>query len=539
MLVAVAQLGEVLASVAGVNPSFMGTPEKAAALAELSRIESQVAELRLRIEADAADVAEGFAGRDVAGWMQWATRCRGEDARADLRLAVALDRRYATLGAALREGSANLAQARVVAKTLDELPAEIPTEVMARAEEALVGHCAEFGPRQLAQIGRRIVEVVAPQIADAAEARALARLEQQAHRATRLSFHRVGDGTTRITGLLPDLAATRLVTYLEAFTNPRRQGSGPDRRPYPRRLGKAFVRFLEAADPARLPIHGGDATTVVITIDHHALTEELATAGVIGAEEKITAAQARRLACNAHLIPAVLGPERSGSQVLDLGRIHQALQPGPTQSTPGPRPRVPSRRLRHPRHLDRSPPLDPLVPRRQVRPDQRHPAVLPPPPPRPRPHLRSRPAPQRRRPIHPQEVTVRSSHAAGRYTDGTWRACHAGDPTSFGSGVVMFFVLALLGALAFTIWKVSTARRMARDSGMDVGDATAMTLLSDDGFESTYLASNLRDHRPQQPTPVDKGTTADRLAELQGLHERGLVTEEEYATARGRILEGL
>ncbi len=191
---------------------------------------------------------------------------------------------------------------------------------MARAEETLVGHCAEFGPRQLAQIGRRIVEVVAPQIADEVEARALARLEAQAHRATRLSFHRVGDGTTRIIGLLPDLAATRLVTYLEAFTNPRRQGSGPDRRPYPRRLGKAFVRFLEAVDPARLPVHGGDATTVVITIDHHALTEELATAGVIGAEEKITAAQARRLACNAHLVPAVLGPERSGSQVLDLGR---------------------------------------------------------------------------------------------------------------------------------------------------------------------------------------------------------------------------
>jgi hypothetical protein len=50
--------------------------------------------------------------------------------------------------------------------------------------------------------------VVAPQVADAAEARALARVEETAHRATRLAFHRVGDGTTRITGLLPDLAAT-------------------------------------------------------------------------------------------------------------------------------------------------------------------------------------------------------------------------------------------------------------------------------------------------------------------------------------------
>src|SRR5689334_2145880 len=110
VLLAVARLGEVLAEVSGVNPSFMRTPEKAAALAELARLESQVAELRLRILAGAGDVAEGFAGRDQAAWLQWATRCRGEDARADLRLALALGRRYPTLGAALREGSANLAQ---------------------------------------------------------------------------------------------------------------------------------------------------------------------------------------------------------------------------------------------------------------------------------------------------------------------------------------------------------------------------------------------------------------------------------------------
>ena len=316
-------MSEALGDVASVNPSFMRTPEKAAALAELTRVESQVAELRLRILADADDVASELAGRDVAGWLQWATRCRGEDARADLRLALALDRRYPALGAALREGSANLAQARVVAKTLDDLPAEIPTEIVARAEETLVGHCAEFGPRQLAQVGRRIVEVVAPEIADAAEAKALTRLEENAHRATRLSFHRVGDGTTRITGLLPDLAATRLATYLQAFTNPR-QTSTPDRRPYPRRLGKAFVRFLEAVDPQRLPAHGGDATTVVITMTHEALTQELATAGVIGADEKITAAQARRLACHAHLIPAVLDTD---SQVLDLGRSTRLFTP--------------------------------------------------------------------------------------------------------------------------------------------------------------------------------------------------------------------
>ena len=34
------------------------------------------------------------------------------------------------------------------------------------------------------------------------------------------------------------------------------------------KLGSAFVSMLEHLDPRRLPIHGGDATTVVVTIDH-------------------------------------------------------------------------------------------------------------------------------------------------------------------------------------------------------------------------------------------------------------------------------
>jgi hypothetical protein len=61
VLMAVARVAEALGEVATVNPSFMHTPEKAAALAELARVESQVAELRLRILGDAEDVAAGFA----------------------------------------------------------------------------------------------------------------------------------------------------------------------------------------------------------------------------------------------------------------------------------------------------------------------------------------------------------------------------------------------------------------------------------------------------------------------------------------------
>ena len=141
--------------------------------------------------------------------------------------------------------------------------------------------------------------MVSPDEADAHERRLLQREDQQAERTTYLATRRNGDGTTEIRARVSDHLARRLLTYLEAFTSPR--VTGDDRRPYEQRLGFAFEAFLEAADPARLPLHGGDATTVMVTVDLETLRTGLGTA-LVG-DEPITAAQARRLACQAKIIP--------------------------------------------------------------------------------------------------------------------------------------------------------------------------------------------------------------------------------------------
>ncbi len=91
-----------------------------------------------------------------------------------------------------------------------------------------------------------------------------------------------------------------------------------DRIPPHRRRGQAFAALLEALDPTRAPEHGGDATTVIVTIGLEALRAEVSSAGVITSDHgQISAAQARRLACGATIVPAVLGTH---GQVLDLGR---------------------------------------------------------------------------------------------------------------------------------------------------------------------------------------------------------------------------
>ncbi len=335
ILRACATVSEALKDVGEVNPVFMTTGDKADALQQLVRAEAQLTELRLRVMAEAGDVAAATASHSVAEWLTVHARVRHEDARSEHSLAVALDRHYAALATALRHGDATPAQAHVIARALDDLPDEVPDEVRALAEETLVDHAARFGPRQLARLARRILDVVAPEIAEVAEARRLAALEAEARRRTRLSLRRLGDGTTRLSGLLPDAAATRLATYLEAFTNPRQQTEPPEegrdplrRPPYPRRLGEAFCQLLEAVDPVRLPLHGGDATTVVVTIDLATLRRELGVADLLGSHlpgaaeaegfgETITAAEARRLACTADIVPAVLG---GNAEVLDLGR---------------------------------------------------------------------------------------------------------------------------------------------------------------------------------------------------------------------------
>ncbi|NYI76854.1 HNH endonuclease signature motif containing protein [Nocardioides panzhihuensis] len=320
VLSAVVAVTASLGEISEANPSFMATDQKAATLLEIARAKAQLAELELRVLATADDVAAESAARDVAAWLHHHTRQRPETLRTDLRLAEALDRTYHQVAAAMRAGACNAAQAQEIVNALDDLPAGLDPEIRVKAEETLVAYARQFDPTRLRRLGRRILDVIAPEIAEAEEAKRLAAEEAHARKKTRLAMRRLGDGTTRISAVIPDAAADRLATNLEAFASPRRDDGTRtetgDYLPYDRRLGRAFCQMLETLDPTRLPIHGGDATTVIVTIDIDQLRKEAGIAQVVGGSP-ITAAEARRLACTANIIPAVLG---GASEVLDFGR---------------------------------------------------------------------------------------------------------------------------------------------------------------------------------------------------------------------------
>ena len=325
LLAAAAAVGEVLDGVVGVDPLYLSAAEKRSLLAELTRTLSRVAALRASVLAVADDVAVESGARSVGVWLAGETRTSRREAVHDERLGAALRGRWCQVAQAAGAGRVTWEQAGVLVGCLDDLPDDLDPDLVARAEAHLVAEAAQFGPRELARLGRRVLETLAPDLADAAKARALAAEERRARRATRLSFRPRGDGSTDLHARLPDHVASRLRAYLDAYTSPRREGSlgDVDRLPLSRRRGEAFCTLLEQTPADRLPTHGGTATTVMVMIDLDTLRTGL---GLVETStgEVLTAAQARRMACTAGIIPVVLG---GPGEILDLGRTRRLFSP--------------------------------------------------------------------------------------------------------------------------------------------------------------------------------------------------------------------
>ena len=164
------------------------------------------------------------------------------------------------LVAAVLDGRVNLDQAAVIVHALDDLPADdvtITAEIRERAELHRIGLADDFAPTQLRRLARKVLEVIAPEISDEAERKALEREEQLAAERTWLSLTPLGDGTTRIGGRISDAAAARMRSYLEAFASPDAPPVDIDgeRIATPRLLGLALTDLLEAcASRSRSPV---------------------------------------------------------------------------------------------------------------------------------------------------------------------------------------------------------------------------------------------------------------------------------------------
>jgi Domain of unknown function (DUF222) len=332
----VAEVGAAVDDALGCDPAYVPAAERRELVVDLHRQVERLKALELRLLYSCEDLALDEGARSAADWFAHHTKTDRQPVVCDAGLAESLEGRYRLLAEAVYAGGVGLEQARVISHALDELPPDLEPTVLRQAEEHLVGLAADFPPRLLRRLGRRVLEVVAPEVAEDHERRALEDAERRARETTFLMLRARGDGCTDLRGRIPDLMATRLTTYLQSWSAPRRAhladrayspGLDPEtgrRVPYTRLLGQAFCAFVENYPARRLPRHGGTATTLNLTVDLEDLTARTGTATTANGEDT-SIDELLRLACTAELIPCVFD---GAGQPLHLGRTRRLFSPG-------------------------------------------------------------------------------------------------------------------------------------------------------------------------------------------------------------------
>jgi hypothetical protein len=164
------------------------------------------------------------------------------------------------------------------------------------------------------------------ELADRHERDQLEEEEQRAEVETWLSLHDNGDGTFSGRFVIPELQGQLLRTALERLSAPRRHGRNRAGQPvvdetlpgsgelnWTERLGAAFCELLE-----HLPSegHGPVGATLLVGIGYQHLLDGLGSAR-LDTGVHISPGQARRLACEAGIVPVVLG---GASEPLDVAR---------------------------------------------------------------------------------------------------------------------------------------------------------------------------------------------------------------------------
>ncbi len=320
---AMAGVRDQLGAVAGVPLWSMDAAETTTAISEVQAAKAQLAELEARLvaQAEALDIPGRSGATSTATWLAHHIHTTPGAAHRTVRLAAGLGSHDQTRDA-LAEGRVHVEQAEAVLRALDDLPADLDPSLVQDAEAHLLAEAEHFDARALKRFGRRLLEVVDPDAADAHEAQAPR--TRGTRRGRRHPAHDVGGRTRQgprpvhprhphrrraqegAPGVRRPQAPGRLRSSGGTSPNPGTPGAGvhradpplPHQEPPEGRWGQRHRRGDH--DPRRPPGRPPAAN--------------------LDTGETISASLARKLACEAGIIPAVLGGK---SQVLDLGRTRR------------------------------------------------------------------------------------------------------------------------------------------------------------------------------------------------------------------------
>lgn len=278
-----------------------------------ARLESKRLALVREVDSRGVTVAESMLS--TAAWLRDGLRRHPGAASRDVTLARALAGELSATGAALAAGQVSREHADVILRTLAALPADVAGTTLADAEGFLLGQAQEQDPLLLSRLGRHVRHHLDPD----AGAR-LARDEAAALGRRELFVSPDGPGGFVLRGWLDPVGGAALLSALSPLAAPRPSGAdGADLRSPAKRRADALVELVERALRAgELPGQGGQRPQVTVTVELATLRRDLGAVGaVLDWAGPVSAETSRLLACDASVIPVVLGAR---GEPLDVGR---------------------------------------------------------------------------------------------------------------------------------------------------------------------------------------------------------------------------
>ncbi len=261
--------------------------------------------------AEATDALVAETGYSPRSWLIVEMDHTGRSASRRLKLARACQR-LPGLGAACAAGDVGDDNARLLARVLTDIPAEADREA---AERVLLPLARVAGPAEVSRAAAELRERLG--LDEDAEA-----ARERRHGERHLTADRTFDGYLTGRYLLDPEAGAALLVALGAHAGK----AGPeDERSLAQRRADALAEICAAhlaADP--LADEQGERPRVVLVTDYDALRRQVAErfatldGGMgVGGRWDVSPATARRMLCDAEVLPAALGGDGA---VLDLGR---------------------------------------------------------------------------------------------------------------------------------------------------------------------------------------------------------------------------
>jgi hypothetical protein len=317
---AVAAIAAGLADLRAANLWSLPTAELGHLVVQAEVLARQLCAIQVELTAQAEKC--GVAQREGAVSLAAFLRARADVAprvtRGRLQLHTALSDREITKEA-FAGGVISQTGAEAVCTALDSLPAGVPARLIIPVEHLLVEAAAQEGT---AAVTRRAIEIAHRFAPDE-----LARREARASERDRFNLTLRPDGGISFRGRYGVETAASVLPVLNAFAAPHPAVDEiPDLRDAERRYADAFLHIctLAGTDPAA-PKHRGEPPHVNVTISYDALRGELGQPpGLLDHGAPVSAETARMWACDAKIIPIVLG---ANSEPLDIGRASRIWPP--------------------------------------------------------------------------------------------------------------------------------------------------------------------------------------------------------------------